>query len=67
MQCKQELQDLLFELKSATKNINILKDETKCDMMQTNECKKCNILSSQLQEVVTELKSAQLIIKLLQD
>ena len=46
MQCKQELQELLFKLKSATKNINILKDETNCDMIQTNECKKCNILSS---------------------
>ena len=36
-------------------------------MIQTNEFKKCKILSSQLQEAVTELKSAQLIIKLLQD
>jgi len=36
-------------------------------MNHTNECKKCHILSSQLQEAVTELKSAQFIIKLLQD
>ena len=63
-QCKQEL---LFELKSTTKNINILKYETNCDMIQTNEYKKCNILLLQLQEVLTKLKSAQLIIKLLQD
>jgi len=66
-QCKQVLQEFLSELKSATKNINILKDETNCDTIQTNECKKYNILSSQLQEAVTELKSAQMIIKLLQE
>ena len=54
-QCKQELQEFLSELKSATKNINILKDETNCDTIQTNECKKCNILLSLLQEAVTEL------------
>jgi len=36
-QCRQELQELLFELKSVTKNINIPKDGTNCDMNQTNE------------------------------
>jgi len=66
-QCKQELPELLLELKSVTKNINIPTDGPNCDMNQTNECKKCHILSSQLQEAVTELKSAQFIIKLLQD
>ena len=65
--CKQELQELLLELKCVTKNINIPKDGPNCDMNQTNEFKKCHILSSQLQEAVTELKSAQFVIKLLQD
>jgi len=58
---------LLVELKSVTKNVDIPKDEPNCDMNQTNACKKCHILSSQLQEAVTELKSVQFIIKLLQD
>jgi len=35
-QCRQELQELLFELKSVTKNINIPKDGTNCDMNQTS-------------------------------
>jgi hypothetical protein len=66
-QCKQELQGLLFELKSVTKNTGIPNDESNCDMIQINVCKKCNILLSQLQEAVTKLKSAQLIITLLQE
>jgi hypothetical protein len=66
-QWKQVLHELLIELKSAIKINNSLKDETECGGNQISECKKCNILSFQLQETLTELKLTQFIIKILQD
>jgi hypothetical protein len=41
--------------------------ETECGVNVDKNCAKCNILSSLLEETVTELKWTQLIIKLLQD
>jgi hypothetical protein len=66
-QLKQELQELLIELKSAIKINSILKDETVCGVNLDKECAKCSVLSFQLQEATVELKSTQFIIKMLQD
>jgi hypothetical protein len=58
---------LTVELKSAIKINNIPKSETECSGNLDRECAKCNVLSSQLQETITELKSTQFIFKLLKD
>jgi hypothetical protein len=65
-QLKQELQELLIELKSAIK-INILKNEMVCGVNLDKECAKCSVFLFQLQEATVELKSTQFIIKMLQD
>ena len=64
---KQELQELLIELKTAIKINNIPKDETECGVNLVNECAKCNSLLFQLQEAILKHKMTQFIIKVLQD
>jgi hypothetical protein len=58
-QLKQELQELLIEVKSAIKINDILKYETVCGANLDKECAKCSVLSFQLQEATVELKSTK--------
>lgn len=64
--CHTRFKQELKELKSAITIYNISKRETECGVNVGSDCAKCSILSSLLQETVTELKSTQLTIKLLQ-
>lgn len=64
---KQELQELLTELKTAIKIHNTPKDETECGVNLVKECTKCNSLLFQLQKAIMKLKVTHFINKILHD